>query len=143
MLESTIVAFTTFFATIGPVDVAAMFAALTAESSVAHRRSMALRASLIAGGSSAVLLLVAWGVTRIHLTAGLWMGVVVTVLLCGSFAGRLAKTRKAMPAGALLGISLLVLVLLLVRPLEVFRERSATSIYLSCQAKMIKYVIAA
>ena len=50
MLESTIVAFTTFFATIGPVDVAAMFAALTAESSVAHRRSMALRASLIAGG---------------------------------------------------------------------------------------------
>ena len=28
MLESTIVAFTTFFATIGPVDVAAMFAAL-------------------------------------------------------------------------------------------------------------------
>lgn len=50
MLESTVVAFTTFFATIGPIDVAAMFAALTAESSVAHRRSMALRGSLIAGG---------------------------------------------------------------------------------------------
>lgn len=50
MFETAVVASTTFFATIGPIDAAAMFAALTATSSTAHRRSMALRGSLVAGG---------------------------------------------------------------------------------------------
>ena len=49
MFETAVVASTTFFATIGPIDVAAMFAALTATSSTAHRRSMAIRGSLVAG----------------------------------------------------------------------------------------------
>ena len=44
----------TFFATIGPIDVAAIFAALTTSSDVAHRRSMAIRGTLI----GAVILLV-------------------------------------------------------------------------------------
>jgi len=38
----------TFFATIGPLDVAAIFAALTAHSTRQHRRTMALRGTLIA-----------------------------------------------------------------------------------------------
>ena len=50
MLETAILAFTTLFATIGPIDVAAMFAALTAHHSPKMRRSMALRGVAIASG---------------------------------------------------------------------------------------------
>lgn len=48
MTETAIVALATFFATIGPIDVAAMFAGLTADASVPKRRSMAIRGTLIA-----------------------------------------------------------------------------------------------
>lgn len=47
MLETFIVASTTFFATIGPLDVVAMFAGLTATETQQHRRRMALRGILI------------------------------------------------------------------------------------------------
>lgn len=49
MLETAIVAFTTFFATVGPLDVAAVFAALTATATPQARRSMAIRGTMIAG----------------------------------------------------------------------------------------------
>lgn len=49
-MEMMAVALATFFATIGPVDIAAIFAALTANSTPAHRRSMAIRGVLIGGG---------------------------------------------------------------------------------------------
>ena len=48
MLETALIAFTTFFATVGPPDVAAVFAALTAGASRARRRWLAMRATLIA-----------------------------------------------------------------------------------------------
>lgn len=48
MLETAIVSFTTFFATIGPIDVVAMFAAMTSRASAEARRSMAVRGVLIA-----------------------------------------------------------------------------------------------
>lgn len=48
MMETAVVAMATFFATIGPIDVAAMFAALTANESRRARRKMAVRATLIA-----------------------------------------------------------------------------------------------
>lgn len=48
MLEIGIIAFTTFFATIGPIDVAAMFAALTTRSAPEERRSMALHGIAVA-----------------------------------------------------------------------------------------------
>ncbi|MCP5129774.1 MAG: MarC family protein [Pseudomonadales bacterium] len=48
MIETAALSMATFFATIGPLDVAAIFAALTANSSRQHRRSMALRGTLIA-----------------------------------------------------------------------------------------------
>lgn len=48
MLETALVAFTTFFATIGPADVAALFAALTVDNTPAQRRAMALKGTLIA-----------------------------------------------------------------------------------------------
>ena len=48
-LETAMVAFMTFFATVAPIDVAAMFAALTPGVSHQARRSMALRAISISG----------------------------------------------------------------------------------------------
>lgn len=49
MLETATVALATFFATIGPLDVAAVFAALTASHSQQRRRQMAVRGASIAG----------------------------------------------------------------------------------------------
>jgi multiple antibiotic resistance protein len=57
MLETASVAFATFFATIGPVDVAAMFAAMTAHAAPAARRAMAIRGTCIAGGVLALFAL--------------------------------------------------------------------------------------
>jgi len=48
MLETAIVSFTTFFATIGPIDVIAMFAAMTSGAEGTARRTMALRGVSIA-----------------------------------------------------------------------------------------------
>lgn len=50
MIETAIIAFTTLFATVGPVDVAMMFAALTTANRPARRRAMALRGTLVASG---------------------------------------------------------------------------------------------
>ena len=57
MLETAGISLATFFATIGPLDVAAIFAALTTNSDAAHRRSMAIRGTLI---GAAILLLFAF-----------------------------------------------------------------------------------
>ena len=54
MTEIYIVALTTFFATIGPLDVVTIFAAITPKATPQARRSMALRGTLI----SAVILLI-------------------------------------------------------------------------------------
>jgi len=48
MLEVALVAFTTFFATIGPPDVAVAFAALTPKNAATERRSIAVKATLVA-----------------------------------------------------------------------------------------------
>jgi membrane protein, MarC family len=58
MLEPFVVSLTTFFATIGPIDVAAMFAALTPAANGEERRKLAIRAVLIAGGILIVFALV-------------------------------------------------------------------------------------
>lgn len=50
MIETASVALATFFATIGPLDVAAVYAGLTATESPQRSRQMALRGTLIAGG---------------------------------------------------------------------------------------------
>jgi multiple antibiotic resistance protein len=47
--ETLLVALTTFFATIGPADLAIVFAALTRKNTAAERRTIALRGVLIAG----------------------------------------------------------------------------------------------
>jgi len=48
MIETATVALAMFFATIGPIDIAAVFAALTSEVSSKQRNAMALRGTLIA-----------------------------------------------------------------------------------------------
>lgn len=48
MLELATIAFTTFFITVGPVDVAFVYAALTSHFSMAQRRRMAVRGTLLA-----------------------------------------------------------------------------------------------
>src|SRR6476661_8864116 len=50
MLETALLAFTTFFATIGPLDTAAMLPALTPHNTAVERRAMALKRSLLGGG---------------------------------------------------------------------------------------------
>ncbi len=50
MFETAIVAFTTLFATIGPIDVAMMFAGMTTSTAYLKRRSMAIRGVLVASG---------------------------------------------------------------------------------------------
>ena len=47
MTETAVLALATFFATIGPLDIAAMFAALTASHTAAQKKSLAIRGSLI------------------------------------------------------------------------------------------------
>jgi multiple antibiotic resistance protein len=50
MPTELLVALTTFFATIGPADLAIVFAALTSRNTPAERRSIALRGVLVASG---------------------------------------------------------------------------------------------
>jgi len=50
MNETAAIALTTFFATISPLNVAAVFATLTTSAPSAYRRTMAARGSLIAAG---------------------------------------------------------------------------------------------
>jgi multiple antibiotic resistance protein len=56
MFEIASLSFATFFATIGPLDAAAVFAALTAEATPAHRRAMAIRGTAV---GAAILLVFA------------------------------------------------------------------------------------
>ena len=57
MLESTLIAFATFFATIGPPDVAVVFAALTPQKTAKERLRIALKATLV---GAAILLFFAF-----------------------------------------------------------------------------------
>jgi len=65
MLEAYLVAFTTFFAVIGPPDVAVLFAALTARASPRERHHLALRGTIIAG--LIMLAFAAFGQGMLHL----------------------------------------------------------------------------
>ncbi|MDH5369595.1 MAG: MarC family protein [Gammaproteobacteria bacterium] len=66
MIETASLALATFFATIGPIDVAAVFAALTVKGTQEYKRSMAIRATLIA-----TLILVAFALVGELLLASL------------------------------------------------------------------------
>jgi multiple antibiotic resistance protein len=50
MLAALLTSFTTFFATIGPIEAAVIFATLTPSASISERRILAIRATAIASG---------------------------------------------------------------------------------------------
>ena len=66
MFETAGLALATLFATIGPIGVSAMFAALTASENPEARRSMAIRGTLVAAG-----ILLGFALIGEHLLAGL------------------------------------------------------------------------
>jgi multiple antibiotic resistance protein len=65
MLETALVALTTYFATIGPLDVAAIFAALTPHNTTRERRAIAVKGTFIALGI--LLLFALFGDAMLHL----------------------------------------------------------------------------
>jgi uncharacterized membrane protein (UPF0136 family) len=70
------------------------------------------KVSLIAGSTSSLALLVALLVSLWSPAVGFWIGAAISLVLCGVFGSRLAQTRKMMPAGMLLILSLVALVVL-------------------------------
>ena len=84
-----------------------LFGVLTIAGGVMGFVKAGSRASLIAGGVSGALLLVAgYLVGAGNLVAGLILGLVLSLALAGQFGPKFLRTRKAMPAGmmALLGV---------------------------------------
>jgi MarC family membrane protein len=67
-LELALRAFTTFFATVGPIDVAALYAVLTAHSTPAQRTGMAIKGTAIATGLLLAFVLAGGVVLR-------WLGI--------------------------------------------------------------------
>ena len=63
------------------------------------------KASLIAGIASGALLLVALGLSFGNLAAGRWAGVAISIILSVMFFARVRKTKKIMPSGMLLVVS--------------------------------------
>jgi uncharacterized membrane protein (UPF0136 family) len=69
--------------------------------------------SLISGSVSGLLLILAAYFQLQGQSWGLILAAVVTAVLVVVFAGRLAKTRKLMPAGLMTGLGVLALVVML------------------------------
>ena len=104
VMETAAVAFATFFATVGPIDVAGMFAALTASATPKERVSMALRGTAIATGILLVFavfgesLLGFLGISLAALrTAG---GVLLLLIGIDLVCGRSSGATSATPAEA-------------------------------------------
>lgn len=68
--------------------------------------------SLVSGVASGLLALVAYALARTQPRAGLGLGLVVSLILVGAMWMRFQKTGKFMPAGMLLAVSVIVLVIL-------------------------------
>jgi uncharacterized membrane protein (UPF0136 family) len=64
--------------------------------------------SLIAGIASGALLLISGALMLNGRSSGFWVGLTVNLVLIIVFGMRYAKTRSVMPAGVLLGISVVV-----------------------------------
>lgn len=73
MIEMALRAFTTFFATVSPIDVAALFAVITASATAAQRRHMAIKGTLIA--TTILLLFIFFGIEILD-----WIGITLPAL---------------------------------------------------------------
>lgn len=89
-----------------------LYALLMVGGGVMGFKSARSKASLYSGAASGALLLLAFAISFASPVGGLWLGTIVTLLLCLTFAARLAKTARFMPSGMLLAVSVLAFVLL-------------------------------
>lgn len=109
MLETALIAFTTYFATIGPADVAALFAALTPNNSVAERRQMAIRATLIATAillafalfGEAVLALFGISLPALRIAGGILLLLIAIDMVFGRPSGGTTTTSEENAEAAL------------------------------------------
>ncbi len=95
---------------LGPLVLLVFGVAMVLGGLMGHRAGS--KVSLISGSVSGLVLLGAWFVSRDHLAVGLWIGTGVSALLSVVFGMRLAKTGKFMPAGGLLAVSVVAMVIL-------------------------------
>jgi uncharacterized membrane protein (UPF0136 family) len=73
------------------------------------------KASLIAGGISGAILFIS-GILMLRGTVeAAYLALVVAIVLTGLFGKRFAGKRKFMPAGLMLGLSLLMVIVLMLR----------------------------
>ena len=91
-----------------------IFGLLTIVGGVIGYTSKGSVASIVAGGISGVLLLLAAFLLPGNVTAGLAIGLVVSLLLAGRFVPAFAKTGSFMPAGMMSILSIIGLVIAIV-----------------------------
>jgi multiple antibiotic resistance protein len=109
MLETARIAFTTYFATIGPADVAALFAARTAKNTPAERRAMAIRGTLIATGillvfalfGEAVLRLFGISLPALRIAGGILLLLIAIDMVFGRPSGGTTTTSEETAEAAL------------------------------------------
>jgi multiple antibiotic resistance protein len=109
MVETALIAFTTYFATIGPADVAALFAALTPNSTPARRRQMAIRATLIATAvllafalfGEAVLRLFGISLPALRIAGGILLLLIAIDMVFGRPSGGITTTSEENAEAAL------------------------------------------
>ena len=88
-----------------------IFGALTIAGGVMGFVKAQSKASLIAGGISGVLLLLAGWLIATKLYVGLGLGMVVSLALAGRFVPGFLATKKVMPAGMMAVLSVVGIVL--------------------------------
>jgi multiple antibiotic resistance protein len=109
MLETALIAFTTYFATIGPADVAALFAALTPDNTRAERRQMAIKGTLIATAillvfallGEAVLRLFGISLSALRIAGGILLLLIAIDMVFGRPAGGTTTTSEENAEAAL------------------------------------------
>lgn len=102
MFETALVALTTFFATIGPLDVAISFAALTASYQAAERRAAAFKGTLIAAGlllvfivfGKAVLTLFGISLPALRIAGGILLFLIAIEMVFVRSSGGTSTTKE-------------------------------------------------
>ena len=102
MLETALIAFTTYLATIGPADVAALFAALTPDNTPAERRVMAIKGTLLATAillgfalfGEAVLALFGISLPALRIAGGILLLLIAIDMVVGRHSGGTTTTSE-------------------------------------------------
>ena len=102
MFETALIALTTFFATIGPLDVAISFAALTAGVGATERRAIAVKGILVASGlalvfavfGKTVLALFGISLPALRIAGGLLLFLIAVDMVFARPSGGTSTTRE-------------------------------------------------